>query len=174
MAHTIDADGIVQNVSVGANLIKKVGCYNDRGERALPNMAPGIVPNASESNLKKCAEWASGQGYTHFGLQYGGECWADTKEKTAVAETSYAKYGSKTCTPREGFLVDTGGPWENVVYTFVPKTCPKCSDKQTCSDKTDYKCVDKTCPVCAKNETCSVQTNFNCEKKPQKIPCTVL
>jgi len=46
-----------------------VGCFADKGERAIPNFA-GVVKSADA-----CREKAEAKGHAIFGLQWGGECW---------------------------------------------------------------------------------------------------
>jgi len=79
------------------------GCFNDGtkgqpGPRVLKNQI-GQVNSASE-----CQKLAMQKGYNVFGLQFNGECWADT-------DVAYASQGTRqNCT-------SLGPAWGNQVYT---------------------------------------------------------
>jgi hypothetical protein len=133
-----------QNSSVGATL---VGCYVDKMDRALPIWGPENL------SVGGCASWAKSKGYTHFGMQYGTSCMSDTREKTAVPESSYARYGAAPCTTRAGYASGTGDSWLNAVYVVSPDCSPACAENETCGSAGS--CVSKCIPACAAGQTCS-------------------
>lgn len=84
---------------------KAHGCYRDRSQRAMGSLQ-GARKNRNDS-IEKCYQDAITNGYTMFGLQHGGECWAGDK-----IEVSYSKYGeADNC--KDGL----GGGWANNVYS---------------------------------------------------------
>lgn len=54
--------------------VASLGCYADSATRAFVARL-SAAPNAI---MRDCAFLAYRQGYTHFGLEYGGECWGGT------------------------------------------------------------------------------------------------
>jgi hypothetical protein len=83
------------------------GCYNDNGNRAIPNYV-GNVNNADE-----CASKAKRSNSSVFGLQYGGQCFTGNDENRAY------KYG-----PNNNYDLCTmngkpmGNAWTNQVYSL--------------------------------------------------------
>jgi len=141
-------------ISIGANLITKVGCYKDAGNRALPIHNPSLHPSTTVDNTAECGKWAHSQGYTHFGMQYGGECWADTAARTTATNPSYAKHGSSPCTTRAGHPEGTGDAWMNVVYTIEEACEGGCEDNEQCNHGSRT-CESLCKNGCGANEQCN-------------------
>lgn len=78
-----------------------VGCFADRGERAIPNYT-GDVRTADACRAK-----AEASGHDVFGLQYGGQCF------TAKLDTAFDKYGKGPAAECKSAL---GGTWTNMVF----------------------------------------------------------
>ncbi len=78
-----------------------VGCFADRGARAIPNFA-GNVKTADECRVK-----AHALDHDVFGLQYGGQCF------TGKLDTAFDKYGKGPAAQCNNPL---GGTWTNMVY----------------------------------------------------------
>ena len=80
---------------------KKLGCYNDNEERALPKRFTGNF------TVESCMNKAKENNYKYFGLQYpqseGSQCFASNNLQEAQ------KYGKTDCG-------ETGGTWKNYLY----------------------------------------------------------
>ncbi|KAK3745711.1 hypothetical protein QZH41_007664 [Actinostola sp. cb2023] len=88
-------------------LYKSHGCYRDTLQRAMGSYQ-GARRNRNDS-IGMCYDDAVTNGYTMFGLQYGGECWSGDK-----IEMTYSKYGEAgNC--KDGL----GGGWANDVYSII-------------------------------------------------------
>ncbi|CAD7944803.1 unnamed protein product [Amoebophrya sp. A120] len=95
------------------NIISYIGCFRDKGRRAMP------VKRSGSFTVKRCSE-ACGADFQFFGVQYGSECFC------ARSASEYAKYGEKPekdCqgpgrSPKcvDGSDTHCGGPWRNAVY----------------------------------------------------------
>lgn len=86
-------------------LYKSHGCYKDELERAMgSHMGTRYHRN---DTIELCYKDVIKNGYTMFGLQYGGECWSGDK-----IEMTYSKYGEF-----QGCKDGTGGDWSNDVYS---------------------------------------------------------
>ena len=91
-----------------------VGCYKDKGDRAIPTLEgkDSILDGPYKSRkiaIEKCAVAARRKGFHMFALQDGGWCAA-----SATAENSFDKYGKSNDCKDDG----EGGPWANNVYVL--------------------------------------------------------
>ncbi|XP_027050274.1 uncharacterized protein LOC113677635 [Pocillopora damicornis] len=94
---------------------ESVGCYEDRGERAIENAASleyypfgySIYYFMKGNEIQKCALFAKLVGYKVFAIQNGGECLT-----SATAHKTYSKYGESQVCKGDG----KGGPFANQVY----------------------------------------------------------
>lgn len=94
---------------------ESVGCYEDRGERAIENAASleyypfgySIYYFMKGNEIQKCALFAKLIGYKVFAIQNGGECLT-----SATAHKTYSKYGESQVCKGDG----KGGPFANQVY----------------------------------------------------------
>jgi hypothetical protein len=86
-----------------------VGCYNDAPNRAIANEMNNVT------SVYDCEQLAKQQGYTVYGLQYGGQCFGSNDINAA------REYGLQTnqseCSP-------LGGSWTNQVYTNIDNVPP--------------------------------------------------
>ena len=80
-----------------------LGCWNDRGDRALSRY------HGYNNTVETCYQLAKTNGSTVFGLQNGGECWVNQQGD------DYKKYGEAP-----GTCQALGGPWVNHVYQVNP------------------------------------------------------
>lgn len=78
-----------------------VGCWADRGERAIPNYTGDV------SSADACRARAEAAGHDVFGLQYGGQCF------TGKLDTQFNKYGKGPAAECNSPL---GGTWTNMVF----------------------------------------------------------
>ena len=95
-------------------IVKKVGCYRDTGNRAIPALEgqDAILDGSYQSRqnaINKCAIAAKRRGYKVFAVQDGGWC-----ASSATAQITYDKYGVSTACNADG----EGGAWANQVYTI--------------------------------------------------------
>lgn len=92
-----------------------LGCYQDQGNRAMPNRFPN-------GNQETCLAHAQKNGYTYYGLQYGGECWA-TNDPTII--NGMKKYGVENRQP----CYTLGGAWQNHIFqrNYTNKTTTTCN-----------------------------------------------
>ena len=88
-------------VSAHAPTYAYVGCYRDTAiNRAFPNHQPGV------HGSDQCFRLATEKKLHFYGLQNGGECWLDERNRN-----HYNKHGeSGACMGHDG------GPWANSVY----------------------------------------------------------
>jgi hypothetical protein len=101
-----------------------IGCYNDTGNRALPNYSP---LDTSGNNADKCYDIAKANSSRYFGLQYGSECWYSIGDNNG-SSNPYWKHGAISHYPQtwwgrvNNYVIarDTcsldGGSWANQVY----------------------------------------------------------
>lgn len=92
-----------------SNIIKAIGGYDDRPDRALPDYL-GNVGTDPSSAAKECSRISREKGYKYFGLQCptcGGQCFAGNDLSRAI------EYGS---TNTSGL----GGIWKNYIYENLP------------------------------------------------------
>ncbi|CAD7957665.1 unnamed protein product [Amoebophrya sp. A120] len=134
-------------------VLKYVGCFRDRPQRAMPHWPKGA--HTVDSCMDACLQHKSGK-FKYFALQWGNQCFcAETMEQVT-------KYGKKLddnqCTAghrkcKDGALFKRcGGGWSNAVYEFEPKTEDEtgkepqirpCRNGLQCIDHTAYKFVNK-------------------------------
>ena len=92
-----------------------LGCWKDRGARAIPPL-DGTYPTLKDnyylrSNAyQKCLDAANDLGFKVFALQHSGWC-----ASGPTAEATYQKYGPSTGCGTNG----EGGVWANQVYKIV-------------------------------------------------------
>lgn len=99
--------------STGASQFVKVGCFEDKKPRALPELLANYRGKLNWNNLKevvkKCAQEAKKRNYMYFGIQFYGECWSGI-----TAPLTYDRYGqSQRCTS------EVGRARANLVYRFI-------------------------------------------------------
>ncbi|XP_032236053.1 uncharacterized protein LOC5510908 isoform X2 [Nematostella vectensis] len=145
--------------------IEKIGCYNDTGKlpRPLPELLlndrnPESVendghifdwdkPDASMQSLVcRCAKRALDRGYSHFGLQFYGECWSGKN----AGSTFKTDGPSRTCLGRSLKACDagsdfpcTGRDFSNFVYR-IRQTGPAMTAKPPAGP-----CIDEEPTLCA-------------------------
>ena len=110
---------VYSSPATDANPGNYLGCYQDGGTRALPN----VVDNyAYGSDYTSCMNFASSAGYSYFGIQamnWNGDgksqCFAGNDVNQA---TSYGK--ASNCTTYND--MPSGGGWSNAVYSTNPST----------------------------------------------------
>ena len=94
--------------------VRPIGCFKDKGRRAIPQMDGRDILirdfyRRRKDAINKCALVAGKLGYKVFSVQHQGWCATGPK-----AHLTYEKYGpSNLC--RNG----KGGPWANDVYRVV-------------------------------------------------------
>ena len=91
------------SLSVAPGFDSYVGCFSDGPNRALPDFQ-GIG-----MDFDSCYEACNGNGYTHFGLQWNGQCWC--------GGNGYDRYGQLA----DGDCNCDGpnyGGWRNCVYQY--------------------------------------------------------
>jgi len=125
------------NVYIINGLFSSLGCWADKGNRALPLLEGTSVylrggHNEREDPKQTCYKVASERGYRYFSMQDGGQCLAGPD-----AGTRYDMYGgSNKC--RNG----NGGPWANDVYVidglFSNIGCWKDSNRRKAIQGIDY------------------------------------
>ncbi|XP_013387187.1 uncharacterized protein LOC106156471 [Lingula anatina] len=103
------------NQEEGAKSYKKLGCWADKPERAIPTLEgqDPILDGAYETRenpIEKCYQAAKKRGYEYFAIQHGGWC-ASSRD----AKKTYKKYGASTNCQSDG----EGGPWANQVYKIT-------------------------------------------------------
>jgi hypothetical protein len=92
---------------------KPLGCFGDKGERAMPILEGGDQTitgdyKAREDSIVKCYKYAKSKGYKYFAVQDGGHCQGSNN----LAEAK--KYGpSSACTNGKG------GGWANDIYEIM-------------------------------------------------------
>ena len=77
------------------------GCFNDSGNRAIPNRRSQV------NSVAQCAQQAIANNETLFGVQYGGQCF------TGTDLTKAQQYGRNN-----GNCGTLGGSWTNQLYTL--------------------------------------------------------
>jgi hypothetical protein len=85
-----------------SNYIYK-GCFNDTGNRALPNRRGNV------SSVEECKNRAISGGDSIFGVQYYGECWTGNDYNRAI------RYGQNY-----GNCGNLGTSWNNKIYVNGP------------------------------------------------------
>jgi len=109
---------------LGRRDVKYLGCYKDRGNRALP------VYKGSRMSVGQCA--AACKGYQYLGRQWYGECWC--------ANAGYDKYGKEhggcDCNGR-----NVGG-WRNCVYAYIQR-----KSKTNIKQKSTSSQIDKSLTI---------------------------
>ena len=140
----------------GANAqMQDLGCYEDRGDRALSiNISwGGMTPDS-------CVAAALSRGYRYAGIQYGGECWAGNTVGYGKLDDSQC---SMTCN------VDTtklcGGSWAQRIYDTTPLNGPlfvyesvaSTSDYPSCSCDSSQQSLD-----CPKDRFAATQNIARC------------
>jgi len=91
-----------------ANFPKRIGCFNDRGDRDLPTE---LSMNDGNMSPERCTALAAAKGFKYFGTQYSRECFG--------SNSAVMKYGpSNNCNmPCSGDRSQTcGGTWALEIY----------------------------------------------------------
>ncbi|XP_035692603.1 uncharacterized protein LOC118427073 [Branchiostoma floridae] len=106
----------VQVVPDYSKMWKKLGCWEDRFDRAIPSMEgtdhrlDGSYSSRFDP-IMKCYIVAKDRGYKVFAVQHSGQCFS-----SATAADNYSKYG-----PSTGCAEGEGGTWSNDVYEIIDK-----------------------------------------------------
>eukprot|EP00116_Pleurobrachia_bachei_P015569 sb/3475831/ len=93
--------------------IRRLGCWRDKGQRAIPPMEgshPALKGSygSRKDPVRKCADVAASRGFKVFAVQNGGWCASGPH-----AHRTYKKYGrANNCRGGEG------GGWANDVYAL--------------------------------------------------------
>uniref|UniRef100_A0A6C0HHC2 Apple domain-containing protein n=1 Tax=viral metagenome TaxID=1070528 RepID=A0A6C0HHC2_9ZZZZ len=98
-----------------------LGCYIDKGNRAMPNRYPNGNRDTCIAAVKAkgASSNPSSLGDLYIGLQYGGECWGTSDP------AEFSKYGKDNKQP----CYPMGGVWQNHVYqrNITNKTVTTCN-----------------------------------------------
>ena len=89
-----------------------IGCYQDRGARAIPTLeGQDLILDGNyqtrQNAIKKCYYAAKKRGFKVFAVQNGGWC-----ASSLLAAKTFNKYGRSSACRQDG----EGGPWANQVY----------------------------------------------------------
>lgn len=124
-------------------IFKKKGCFNDKSSRSLPNYRGNI------KTPEDCANLATSNNDTIFGVQNRGECW--TGRSNSKVE-QYGKISDDNCIMNGAFL---GGTWTQFVYEGPSNTSP---DYKLSSTELD--CYKKRYPDLANLNNNELQTHW--------------
>jgi len=113
---------IYSTVPVPKPTYNYVGCYNDTGDRAIPDQM------AIVGSVYDCEQLAKQKGYSVYGLQYNGYCFGSNDINSA---REYGLQNDQTkCTT-------LGGAWTNQVYTNIENVAPLTNITPNMPESTD-------------------------------------
>ena len=97
----------------------RIGCYNDKESRAIPNGFGRPIPYLSNNyNQDGAVNIAAEQRATVFGVQYGGQFFYGKTEQNKTDAIKYGKVSNELCQDNLGRNI----PWQNDVWVLKSVT----------------------------------------------------